>query len=301
MIANYFNIAIRNILRHKVYSVINIFGLAIGLAIFSLTADLFRFQLSFNHFHKDADRIYSIVQVLRSGSAGVRHTARTRAPLRNLLLRDFPEIEDATRWIPTDRVVVRQGENKFHMEEGTFWLVDSNFLTFFSFEMLTGNPETALSESNSVVLTESTARKYFGDANAVGRKLMIGKDLEFAVKGVTRDVPINSSLKYDVLVSLNTFDWDTNWNIKGATFVRLAQNIKPHNLEQKFPAFISAYLAESPGMPKNLYLLALRDLNLKSYGIRTYWPKEIPEIVYLTFAIGIIMLLAVCFNFMNLF
>ena len=130
--------------------------------------------------------------------------------------------------------------------------------------------------------------------------MTLGKDLEFVVKGVTRDVPFNSSLKYDVLVSLNTFDWDTNWNIKGATFVRLAQNIQPHNLEQKFPVFISSYLSESPDMPKNLYLLALRDLNLKSYGIRTYWSKEIPKIVYLTFAIGIIMLLAVCFNLMNL-
>jgi putative ABC transport system permease protein len=300
MIVNYFKIAIRNILKHKGYSIINIAGLAIGLAIFSLTATLFKFQMSFNQFHRDVDRIYNIVQVLPSGSTGVRQTSRTGAPLRNLLLKEFSEIEDATRWIPTDRVVVRQGENKFHMEEGTFWLVDSNFLTFFSFEMLAGDPETALSESNSVVLTESTARKYFGDANAMGEKLTLGKDLEFVVKGLTRDVPSNSSLRYNVLVSLNTFDWDTNWNIKGATFVRLAKNTQVHNLEQKFPVFISSYLSESPDMPKSLYLLALRDLNLKSYGIRTYWSKEIPKIVYLTFAIGVTMLLAVCFNLMNL-
>ena len=300
MISNYFKTAIRNITKHKGYSLINIAGLATGLAIFSLTAALFKFQTSFNQFHRDADRIYNIVQALPSGSTGGRQTSRTGAPLRNLLLKEFSEIEDATRWIPTDRVVVRQGKNKFHMEEGTFWLVDSNFLTFFSFEMLAGDPETALSESNSVVLTESTARKYFGDADAVGQKLTLGKDLEFVVKGVTTDVPSNSSLRYNVLVSLNTFNWETNWNIRGATFVRLAKNTQAHNLEQKFPVFISGYLSESPDMPKNLYLLALRDLNLKSYGIRTYWSKEIPEIVYLTFAIGIIMLLAVCFNFMNL-
>ena len=300
MILNYFKVALRNILRHKVYSIINIAGLAIGLAIFSLTAALFKFQMSFNQFHRDADRIFSIVQVVPSGTAGERHSAITRAPLRNLLLKEFQEIEDATRWIPTDRVVVQQGDHKYYAEEGTIWLVDSNFLTFFSFEMLAGDPETALSESNSVVLTESTARKYFGTADAVGRKLTMGKDLDLLVKGVTRDVPFNSSLKYDVLVSLNTFDWDTNWNIRGATFVRLAKNTQAHNLEQKFPVFISGYLSESPDMPKNLYLLALRDLNLKSYGIRTYWSKEIPEIVYLTFVIGIIMLLAVCFNFMNL-
>ncbi len=103
-----------------------------------------------------------------------------------------------------------------------------------------------------------------------------------------------------MLISLNTFDWESNWNIKGATFVRLDKKTQPKKLEQKFPAFIKKYLSESPGLPKELYLLALRDLNLKSYGIRSYWPKEIPEVAYLTFVIGIIMLLAVCFNFMNL-
>ena len=300
MFKNYLFIAVRNIIKHKGYSIINIAGLAIGLAIFSLTAALFKFQMSFNQFHQDADRIYSIVQVIPSGTTGERHSTRTRAPLRRLLLNEFSEIEDATRWIPTDRAVVRQENNKFYAEEGTIWLVDSNFLTFFSFEMKAGDPDVALSGSNSVVLTESIARKYFGDANAMGRKLTTGKDLEFVVTGVTKDVPLNSSLKYDVLVSLNTFDWETNWNIKGATFVRLAKNTQPNKLEQKFPNFIKNYLSESPELLKNLYCLALRDLNLKSYGIHNYWPNEIPEIAYLTFVIGIIMLLAVCFNFMNL-
>ena len=300
MIGNYFKTAIRNILKHKGYSIINIAGLAIGLAIFSLAATLFKFQMSFNQFHRDADRIYSVVQVVPSGTGSDRHSAITRAPLRNLLRNEFQEIEDATRWIPTDRAVVRQERNTFYAEEGTILFVDSNFLTFFSFEMLAGDPETALSESNSVVLSESTARRYFGSVNAMGRKLTIWKDLEFVVKGVARDAPLNSSLKFDLLISLNTFDWETNWSIKGATFVRLAKNTPPHNLEQKFPTFIEKHLSDSPVSPKKIYLLALRDLNLKSHGISSYWPKEIPEIVYLTFVIGIIMLLAVCFNFMNL-
>ncbi len=300
MIANYFKIAIRNILRYKVYSLINIFGLAIGLAIFSLTADLFRFQLSFNNFHKDADRIYSIVQVLPSGTTGVRHTTKTHAPLRNLLLEEFSEIEDATRWIPADRVVVRQGTNKFYLEEGTFWFVDPNFLTFFSFEILAGDAETALLEPNSVVLTESVARKLFGEVNVLGRMLATEKGLDLMVKGVTRDVPFNSSVKYDVLVSLTTYNVETNWNVKGATFIRLAKTARPNEVEQKFPAFIKKYLSDSPFLPQKIYLLALKDLNLKSFGIRTYWSKEIPEIVYLTFVIGVIMLLAVCFNYMNL-
>ncbi|MGD9138760.1 MAG: ABC transporter permease [Desulfobacterales bacterium] len=300
MIVNYFKTALRSILKHKGFSIINIVGLAIGLAVFSLTADLFKFQLSFNRFHEDADRIYSIVQVLPSGTSDDRHTVRTRAPLRNLLLEAFPEIEDATRWIPTDRIVVRQRKNKFFAEEGTFWLVDPNLLTFFSFEMLAGDAETALLKPKSAVLTESVARRFFGTTNVLGRKLTIGKELELEIQGVTRDIPLNSSLKYDVLVSLNSFDFETNWNVKGATFVRLSKTAQPTDLEQKFPAFIQNNLPEPAESPKELYLLPLKDINMKTSGIRTYWTKEIPQIVYLTFAIGIVMLLAVCFNFMNL-
>jgi putative ABC transport system permease protein len=300
MIGNYLKIAIRNIWKHKAYSFINIIGLAIGLAIFSLTAVFFQFHLSFNKFTKDVNRIYIIVQVIPSGTTYNDHSGFTRAPLRHLLLDEFPEIEDATRWINTNRTVVRQAEKKFYAEERSIWFVDSNFLTFFTFEMITGDPETALKEPNSAVLTESTARKYFGSINVVGQKLTIWKDLNLVVKGVSKDVPYNSSLKYDVLVSSNTFDWETNWNISGTTFVRFAEQADPTELEQKFPAFIENHLSNSPDFPQKMYLLPLTDLNLKSLDIWGLWRKQVPEIIYLTFAIGIILLLVVCFNFMNL-
>ncbi len=300
MFLNYFKTAYRNIWKYKTYSIINILGLALGLAIFSLTAVFLKFHLGFNRFHRNSDRIFAIVEILPSGTAGDHHSALTSVPLSNLLLHEFKEIEDATRWIPTDRMVVRQEKNRFYAEEGTIFLADSNFLTFFSFEMLTGDPEAALSEINSVVLTESAARKYFGNTNAIGRKLTMWKDLDFVVTGVTGDVPFNSSLKYEVLVSSNTFDRELNWNVKGTTFVRLAEQARPDSLEQKFPAFVQKHLSDSPEFPKKLYLLSLNDLNLKSFGIRGYWPKEISEVIYLTFAIGILLLLVVCFNFMNL-
>jgi len=120
------------------------------------------------------------------------------------------------------------------------------------------------------------------------------------VKGVSKDVPHNSSLKYDVLVSSNTFDWETNWNISGATFVRLAEQADRTKLEQKFPAFIENHLSNSPDFPKKMYLLPLTDLNLNSFNIWGLWRKQVPEIIYLTFVVGFILLLIVCFNFMNL-
>jgi len=300
MIKNYLTVAIRNIYKYKGYAILNIAGLAIGLAVFSLTAVFFQFHLSFHKFTKDADRIYAIVQVLPSGSTGNNHSAFTRAPLRHLLLDEFSEIEAATRWINTGRTVVRQGEKKFYAEERSIWFVDSNFLTFFSFEMIVGDAAAALKDPNSAVLTESAARKYFGSIDVVGQKLTIWQDLSLVVKGVSKDVPHNSSLKYDVLVSSNTLDWETNWNISGTTFVRLAEQADRTKLEQKFPAFIDNQLSNSPDFPKKMYLLPLTDLNLNSFNIWGLWRKQVPEIIYLTFVVGFILLLIVCFNFMNL-
>jgi len=300
MLNNYLITAIRNIRKHRTYSIINILGLAIGLAIFSLTAGLAKFHRSFNQFHQDADRIYCVIQVLPSGAAGERHSAWTRAPLRKLVVDEFPEIEDATRWIITGRTVVRQGDRKFYAEESSVWIVDPNFLTFFTFEMIAGDPETALKKPGSAILSESTARRYFGRVDVVGERLNLWEKYDFVVKGITRDVPANSSLKYDVLVSSDIYDWDTNWDIVGATFVKLSEQSRPARLEQKFPAFVSAYLSESPDTPQKLYLLPLADLNLQPTHIRGLWQQEIPQVLYLTLLIGVLVLLAVCFNFMNL-
>ena len=171
MIKNYLITALRNISKQRGYAILNIVGLAVGLAVFSLTAVFFQFHLSFNKFTRDADRIYTLVQVLPSGSTGKNHSAFTRAPLRRLLLDEFSEIEAATRWINTGRTVVKREEMKFYAEERSIWIVDSNFLTFFTFEMIIGDAATALKHPNSVVLTESTARKYFGRINVIGQKM----------------------------------------------------------------------------------------------------------------------------------
>jgi putative ABC transport system permease protein len=300
MLLNYLKTAIRNIWKYRTYSLINIMGLAVGLALFSLTVGFSIFQLSYNAFHRDADRIYCVVQELPSGENGVRHSAVTRSPLRKLLKDEFSEIEDATRWIITGRTAVRHEDKKFYAEEGAIWFVDPNFLTFFTFEMISGDPATALKKPNSIILAESTALKYFERLDVVGDKLTLWNDIELVVTGITRDPPDNSSLKYEALVSSDIYDWDTNWDIVGVTFAKLSENTRPELLEQKFPDFTSAYLKESPDKPKKIYLLALKDLNIKPPHIRGLWNAETPKVLYLTLAIGILALLAVCFNFLNL-
>ncbi|MGD2014745.1 MAG: ABC transporter permease [Desulfobacterales bacterium] len=300
MILNYFKIAIRNIIKHKGYSIINITGLAIGLAIFSLIVETVEFHFSFDRFHKDADRIHSIVQVLPSGTADERHSALAPAPLRRFLINEFEEIADATRLIPTGRWIVRSEDSRFYAEEGSVWGVDANFFSLFSFKMVDGRPKTALSKPGSVVLTESIAHRYFGTENPIGKPLRLNDIYWLTVTGVTKDVPSNSSLKYGMLVSSNTFNWEFDWSTKCATYVRLAEQVNLKRLGHKFKSFTEKNLSKSPVFPKHLYLLPLVDQYLKSLPIRGIWRQDSKMVYYLILAIGIVLLLVVCFNFMNL-
>lgn len=302
MILNYYKIAVRNICKHKVYSFINIAGLALGLSIFSMAALLLEFHFSFDKFHKDYDQIYSVVQTFAKPDKKVDHSARTPAPLKQLLAGEFSEIEDVTRWIYLDEMTVTYKDKRFHEKGATAMAVDSNFLSFFSFALITGEPETVLSEPNSVVLTESAARKYFGNESPVGKTLtvLLYSELPFKVTGVTKDAPLNSSLQYQLLFSSNTFNFDNNWHIWGATFVKLAGRADAARLQQKFPGFIEAHLAGLTMVPKELYLLPLADLHLRSFQVEGVWHKDVQDAYLLVLAAGIAMLLVVCFNFMNL-
>ena len=301
MFKNYLTVSFRNIIKHKGYAFINIAGLTIGLAVFILVVSFVDFHVNFDRFHKHADRIYSVVQILPSGAEGKRHSARTPAPLLPLLVNEFDEIEDATRWIPTDKWIVKAKNKTFFTREGRLWGVDPNFLSFFSFKMIAGNPETALQEPNSVVLTESTAHKYFGNENAMGRTITLANTYNFTVTGITEDAPSNSSLRYELLISAYTLNWQTNWEVMCATFVRLRQESDPQDLEQRFPGFIQSRLSHLKAPPTQMYLLPLTDLYLKSLDIYSgLWMIYPWPLLLLTLAAGITLLLVVCFNFMNL-
>jgi putative ABC transport system permease protein len=300
MLKNYFIVAVRNIFKHKGYSIINIAGLTVGLAVFSLIVETVEFHFSFDRFHKDADRIYSIVQVLPSGTSKKRHSALTPAPLRRFLLNEFKQIADATRVTPTGRWIARSENSRFYAEEGSVWGVDANFFNFFAFKLVDGTPKTALSKPGSVVLTESTARRYFGTENPIGKPLRLGEIYLLTVTGVSKDVPANSSMKYEMLVSSNTFNWEYDWSIKCATYVRLAEQIDPRILQHKFQAFAEKNLSRFPVFPKDLYLLPLVDQYLESLPIQSVWQQDSKMVYYLILAIGMVLLLVICFNFMNL-
>ena len=279
---------------------INIAGLAIGLGVFIVIMGLVDFHLSFDNFHSDADQIYSVIQVLPSEKDGEYHTARLPAPLLPFIHAELPEIENSLRLLPTERWVIRHKGQKYYAEDGTIWAVDPNFFSFFSFELIAGNPATALANPRSMVLTQTTARKYFGEEDPLGKKLTLGGLPDFTVTGVARDVPLNSSLPFDSLISLNSFGWQKNWQAICASYVKMAPGFDLSGLKQKLYRLVEKHRARLSVPPIEMYLQPLSELHLASSHIKGLWTKESSFIIYLTLTIGIVLLAVVCLNFINL-
>jgi len=302
MIKNYFRIALRNMGRQKIYTLITISGLVLGLSVFIMFALVTDFTSNFDTFHENADRIYAVVQV-RSGSQGEeQHSAITPVPLAPSLKSEFPEISKAVRYFPPGRILVKHQEKAFY--EAGVRFIDSDFLSIFSFKMIKGDKKTALSKGNSIVLTEDSALKYFGDENPMGKTMTLNNKTAVVVTGITENNPIDSSIYYDFLVSMPTArslpvrmdDWKTD---NQATFLLLSQKANPLRLEEKFSSFINKYYPDTDKSPRRLYLHPLLDFFLLSEGIDCYWATG--RISYITiWILAILLLIIACINFMNL-
>jgi len=297
---NYFKTAYRNLAKNKFYSSINIMGLAIGLTFFLLAALYVDFATHFDSFHERAERIYGIVRVVPSGNQGEQHSAITPGPLAQALLSEYPEIENAVNFYVSGNDIVRY-QNKIFYEDGILY-TNSEFLSVFSFKMISGNPETALSEPGSIILTESSALKYFGDENPLGKSMTFNKTQEITVTGIIEDVPLNSSLRFNFIRPVNTnSEWVHDWTINGmTTILLLPEKFNPAIIEEKFPSVIEKYFPVSPDSPSRLYLFPLLDFHLKSQHIRSMFFWDSTEQLYLAYATGIVFLLVVSLNYMSL-
>jgi len=306
MLKNYLRVAMRNIFRHKGYSLLIIFGLSLGMAIFLLAAVYTRFNFGYERFHKGSERIHMVVQVLPSGNKGQKNTAITPAPLLQAAVNEFPEIEEATRFTRAGRMIVRTKDLN-HYESNLFF-VERNFFSFFSFKMLKGDPLSALEEPNSIILSEDSALKYFGSEDPLGKTMTLDNKIDVHVTGIVENPPENTRILYDFLVPLEAarvlYGWMDDWTVNSqSTFLRLREGIKPENLEEKFPGFIKRYYPNFPESPKGLFLLPLVDflrtaesLDLQSH--LDYDPKF--TISYFLIAMALVVLIVVAINFMNL-
>ena len=176
MFKNYIKIALRNIKRQKIYSLITMSGLILGLSVFIMFALLSDFTSNFDSCHENADRIYAVVQVFSSTLEGEQHSAITPSPMVPALLSEFPEIEKASRYFPPGRMVVKYQDKVFY--ESGVRFVDPAFLSIFTFNVTTGEKESVLSQANSIVMTEDMALKYFGDEDPVGKILTLDNKID---------------------------------------------------------------------------------------------------------------------------
>ena len=301
MFKSYVKIFFRSLRKQKVYSFINIFGLSAGLAIFILVLTVFNYNLSFDSFHKNPERIYLLIFERFSSSGSNQKDAYSRLPLAYLIAQKFPEVESATTTRQYFRNIFRYQDRQFY-ERGIL-LADTNFLKIFNFPVIAGDKESPLSRPNSVVLTESTAKKYFGDENPIGKMLMTDfNDAGLTVTAVIEDCPPNSSNQFDVLVSLPS-GYTDDWGISGSihTFLKLRDGESAASLESKFPAFIDENVSVLRDARARLFLLPLRDIHLRSMDINSGFSNVTPIIqYYLILAIAIGLLVVVSINFMIL-
>ncbi|NIR50297.1 FtsX-like permease family protein [candidate division KSB1 bacterium] len=306
MFKNYLKTTVRNLLRFKTYSFINIAGLAVGLACCLLIVFYVQDEFSFDTFHQNSERIYRAIYHIKFGGKDVK-IASTPARLGPLFTRTFPEIESFARyygWGAISPVIVRYGDKKF-LEEG-FAYADSTFLSIFSYPLLVGDPDKALSRPNTIVLTETSARKLFGNENPLGEIIQIDNSRTCEVTGVMQDVPSNSHIQFDYLASFvsirhwSTADEETWDSANFATYFLLGDERSIASLRDKIPAFLEQEFGEDASA-SGLFLQPLKDIRLHSQDIASdYALRSDVAYVYGFSAIAALILLVACTNYMNL-
>ncbi|MGD8540412.1 MAG: ABC transporter permease, partial [Candidatus Aminicenantes bacterium] len=198
MFKNYLKIAFRNIKRQKGYSFINITGLAVGMACCLFILFYVLYEFTYDTFHEDADRIYRVAMEFRAKDQPIKYAATTPPPVAPAILDNFAEVEYAVR-ITQVSGIVKHGEKQFF--EDRIFYADQSFFNVFSFPIIKGNPETALKEPYTAVLTESIAEKYFGSEDPVGKTISINHRRDYKITGVVKDVPPNSHFSFNFLFS----------------------------------------------------------------------------------------------------
>lgn len=248
MLKNQLKLAFRNIIRNGTYSLINILGLTLGLASALLLVVYINHELSYDKFHQDSDQIYRVSETVPLGD-GLKYIASTSMALSIHLRVDYPELEAVTYFSRPQQSDVNYKGNRLY--EDRIHVVDEEFFKVFDFEFLDGSEETSLKNVNTIVITASTANKYFGDENPVGKILRInqiwnGRDMPFTVTGVLKDMPANSHFKMDMLIGMNSLrpvmfegiDRSWGWD-SGYTYIKAPANFDMPAMEASFPQFIN--------------------------------------------------------------
>ncbi|MGD0583836.1 MAG: ABC transporter permease [Bacteroidales bacterium] len=316
MMKNFFVNAMRNMRRQTGYIVLNVFGLAIGLASFLFISLYVINELSYDRFHKNYENIYRLKVVGRL-AGGVLDQAVTAAPMAQAMLNDYPEVLHVTRANQMGAWLIIFGENRFN-EDGVLF-ADSTFFDVFDFKFLKGDPKTALVLPRSMVLTEKYAKKYFGNQDPMGQKMIVEADsILYTVTGVIRNVPDNSHIKFDMLASMSTYPGQANnqnWlNHNFYTYIVVKEGTDIKALQKKFQGMVTKYVGpqiqqilgysiddfRKAGNEFSYVIEPLKDLHLK--GATQYGPEPLGSIttVFIFAVIALLILVIAVINYINL-
>ena len=315
MLKNFFKVAIRNIIRQKVYALINIGGLAVGIACSILITAFIMYELSYDKLHEKGDRI---MRLYLKGKIGDQEllSAWTAVPTAAAFIDEFPEVIDATRAELWDNILVRYGD-KIFLEDKFLW-ADSSFFNIFSFRLIQGGVTSVLNEPRTVVLSDEMAKKYFGEDDPVDKILKIFSDTtHYRITGVFQKIPGNSHIDFDFVASYTSLDKAnrTEWTSNNVcTYILLSEDAKREDLELKMPEVIRKYVGpeiqqyvgvtfeewEAAGNSYGLALQSLSDIHLNTEIEHPFKPSNDKRYIYIFSVIAIFLIVIACINFMNL-
>ena len=306
MLLSHLKLALRSLFRYKMHSLISVLGLAVGFACFIIVFVFIAHEMSYDAFHENAERLYRIRSDTIEKQTGTRSSyASVYHSMAPLLKSDFPEIEDIVRVHRYLEIISVRYQDKHFLEDQVYF-TDPIFFEFFSFPLMEGDAQTVLEAPYSVVLTEQTASKYFGNDSPLGKTLHMGvggiSTQEFLVTGVVQDLPSNTHFNFDFVVSINSLRLRRGMNESWYhTYIRLAENASPAVLENKFPDFLERYKynVEEWGWEKKLFLQSLQDIHLHPPFKKELSPNRDVRYLYLLMGIALVILLIVCINYVN--
>ncbi|MEM6525171.1 MAG: ABC transporter permease [Bacteroidota bacterium] len=314
MIFNYFKSALRNFLKHRLFTLLNVFGLSLGLAASLLILVYVKYEHSYDTFHGNADNIYRIqYNTIQNGIKTVECAAAVPA-VGPALKDNFPEVKQFTRLFPVSGVVSYESPDKgfVSFREEKMQITDPAVFEVFDFTLLKGNPETALQGSNKVVVSERAVKKYFGDSDPMGESINWDGDLEFEVTGVFEDVPSNSHIKFDFLFSYQTLNDQTDNNSETAwgwydfnTYVLIDAGADVQELQAKWNQYLANERGESwskYNYSQEFILRPLLDIHLYSNLLQESEPNEQGDgdSVYFLTIIAFFILIIAWVNYINL-
>ena len=309
MFRNYLTTALRTLQRNWNYTVINLVGLTFGLACCLLLFLAIRYELSYDRHNTHADRVYRLVTAYKNAESDGRNVG-IPLPALAALRTDFPDLKRQVTLVHEAEGVVRtDSQKKFEQEEGTMAFVEPAYFRLFNFNWKVGSPETSLNNPNTVVLSESIARKYFGNANPMGKRIRVENKMDFVVTGIVQDPPVTSSTPFQVLLSfasLKQYGANTQWNdwqsnsSQAQIYLMLPEAQTPQAMERQLVGFVNKY--QKPDDAKNMRyeLQPLTQIHFDTHSSNFANRTVSKQTIWVMGLIGLFILITACVNFINL-